>query len=122
MRQARALGPCLKQLIDLLLVFGKGEGHLGVVDWEHALYSGRVLVQRYRHRTQRLRGQHGGVQARPVGAHHHHVLPPTQTGLVQTAGQVRHHGGEIGPAQGLPDAVFFFAHSRIARALGGMLK
>ena len=122
MRQAWALGTCLQQFVDLLLVLGKGEGHVGVVDWEHALRGGGVLVQRDRHRTQGLRGQHGCVQARSVGSHHHHVLPPAQTGLVQAAGQVRHHGGEIGPAQGLPNTVFFFAHGRIARALDGMLK
>ena len=121
-RQAGALGPCFQQLVHLFLVFGKGEGHVGVVDREHAFRGGRVLVQRDRHRTERLRSQHGGIQARPVGAHHHHVLAPTQTGLVQAAGQVRHHGGEIGPAQGLPNTVFFFAHGRIARALDGMLK
>jgi hypothetical protein len=50
------------------------------------------------------------------------MLTPAQTSLVQATGQMGHHGGQVSPAQGLPDAIFFFTHGRLARALGGVLK
>ena len=119
--QLRALLANFQQLVDLLLVFGKGKAHLGVVDGEHALQGGCVLVKRNGHSTQRLHRQHGGVQTRPVGTQHHHVVTLAQTGLVQTASQLFHQHGEIGPRKGLPNTVLFFPHGRIERPLSGMV-
>ena len=117
----RTLVADFEQLVHLLLVFGKGKGHVGVVDREHALLGGGILVQRNWHCTQRLHCQHGGIQARAIGADHHHVVMLAQTGLVQTASQMRHHHGQVGPADGLPDAVLFFTHGRVPGALGGVV-
>ena len=72
--ELRALFANLKQFVDLLLVFGKGKTHLGVIDGKYALQRGSVLVQRHRNSPKRLRRQHGGVQAWTVGTHHNHVL------------------------------------------------
>ena len=72
--QLRAFVANLQQLVDLLLVFGKGKTDFGVVDGKYAFQCGRILVQRNRNRTQRLRCQHGGIQAGPVGTQHDQML------------------------------------------------
>jgi hypothetical protein len=110
MGQLRALFADLQQLVDLLLVFGKGKCHVGVVDRKHAFSGHRILVQRDGHRSERLHRQHRGIQARPVGAHHDHVVVAPQAGLVQPAGDLLDHLLQVGPAQRLPDAEFLLAH------------
>jgi hypothetical protein len=45
----------------------------------------------------------------------------TQAGLVQAARQMLDQAGHVAPGEGLPDAVFFFAHGRIIAAPGGVL-
>jgi hypothetical protein len=45
----------------------------------------------------------------------------TQTRLVQPARQMLDQAGHVGPGDGLPDAVFFFAHGRIIGAPGGVV-
>ena len=50
------------------------------------------------------------------------VLAPVQARLVQAAGQVFDHAGQVGPIHGLPDAVFLLPHGRRLRALDSMLK
>ncbi len=119
--ELRALLADFQQLVDLLLVFGKCKTNLGVVDGEHALQRCRVLVQGNRNGTQGLRRQHRGIQTRPVGAHHNHVFPAAQTGLMQATAQMLHQRGQFSPRQGLPDAIFFLAHGRLSRALGGVI-
>jgi hypothetical protein len=69
-----------------------------------------------------LRRQHGGVQPGPVGTDDDHVFAASQPGLMQAAGHMLHQRGQVGPAVGLPDAIFFFAHGRRAAALGGVLE
>ena len=86
--ELRALPADLQQLVNLLLVFSKRKTHVGIVDGKHAFRPHRILVERHRNRAQRLRGQHGGIQAWAVAAHHHHVLATAQPGLVQAAGNV----------------------------------
>jgi hypothetical protein len=121
-RDLRALRPDLQQLVDLLLVFGEGEAHVGVVDREDALGGGGILVQRDRDGAQRLRRQHRGVQPRTVGAHDHHVFAACQAGLVQAAGDVLHHLRQLGPGERLPDAVFLLPHRRGFGPLRRMLQ
>jgi len=57
--QQRALRPDLEQLVDLLLVLDDREGDVGVDDREDELGRGGILVQRDRHRAERLRRDHG---------------------------------------------------------------
>ena len=116
-----ALRTNFNEFVDLLLVFDHGKAHFGVVQWEHAFRANSILVQRHRNRAQRLHCQHGGVQARAVGANHHHVLAAAQPRLVQTRRYLRHQTGQLGPAVGLPNAIFFFTQCRCVRALAGML-
>ena len=104
----------------MFLVFDHGQTHVGVGDGKNAFGADGVLVKRNRNGAQRLRRQHGGVQARPVGTDDHHVRATRQAGLVQAAGNVLHQGGHAGPAVRLPNAVFLFAHGWRVRALGSV--
>jgi len=89
-----------QHLVDLLLVFHHGKTHIGVVDREHTFGRRGVLIQRDRDRTQRLGGQHGGIQARTVGPHHNQMLAAVQSCLMQAARQVLDHAGQITPGGG----------------------
>ena len=115
--QAWALLLQFQQFVDLFLVFDDGPGHLGVVDREGVLLCRRVLVQRHRHRAQRLCGQHRGVEARAVFADDDEVVTALHAGLGQAAGQVTYQQGQIGPGGGLPDAIDLLAQRRCGRAL-----
>ena len=121
-RELRTFLAHLQHLVDLLLVFHQGEAHVRVGDREDAFGGHRILVQRHRNRAERLRGEHGGVQARTVGAHDDDVFVALQAGLVQAAGNLLHQRGHVSPAMGLPDAIFFFAHGGRAGALGGVFE
>ncbi len=122
LRELRTLRPDFEQLVDLLLVFDDGEGDLGVVERENELGDRRILVQRHGNRTERLRRQHRGVQARPVLAHDHQVLALAQSGGGQATGNLLHQRGQVAPGQRLPDAVFLLAQGRRIRALRGMVQ
>jgi hypothetical protein len=50
------------------------------------------------------------------------VLAAREAGLVQAAGDPFHHEGEVGPGEGLPDAVFLLAHRRGAGPLRCVLQ
>ena len=121
MRQLGAVLPDFQQLVDLLLIFHHAEFHIGVVDWKDALGPHRVLIKRDRDRAQSLGRQHRGIQPRAVGTYDHQMIAPRETHLVQAAGQLLHHGGQVGPGQGLPNAIFFLAHGRRGGPLLGML-
>ena len=54
MCQLRRAFAHFQELVDLLLVFGKGKAHLRIVNREFAFGSHCVLVKRYRDRAQRL--------------------------------------------------------------------
>jgi hypothetical protein len=112
----------LEHLVDLLLVLDHGKRDLGVVDRVDELGRHGVLVQRHRNGPQRLGGEHRGIEAGSVFPHHHQVLAALQAGLGQAAGQVAHHRSQVGPAQGLPDAVFLLAQCGGAGAAGRMLE
>ena len=115
-RELRALLADLEHLVDLLLVLDHREAHLALLIGN--THSGRrgVLVERDRNGAERLRRQHGGVQAGPVGADDDQVLAALQAELVQAARDMRYPLGHLAPADGLPDAVLF---SRIAGASRG---
>ena len=120
--QLRALGPDLKQLVDLLLVLGEGEADFRIVDGENAFSRDRILVQRDRHRAERLHRQHRCIQARPIRADDDHVVAGDETGLVQTACNLFDHLRHRGPAMSLPDAVFLLANRRISGTLCSVLE
>ena len=113
----RAFIANFEQFVDLLLIFGEGKTYLGVVDGKNALECRCVLVQGDRDGADRLHGQHGGVQAGSVGSDHDHVLIATQAGQMQAASQLGDQRCQIGPSQGLPNAIFFFAHGRLCWSL-----
>ena len=103
---------------------GRGLSLAGRATTPYPLWDGtdRILVQRNRNCAQRLHRQHRGIQARPVGPDHHHVLAPAQPCLVQAGSQFCHQSSQCRPAVGLPDAIFFLAHGRRSGALGSMLE
>ena len=55
-----------------------------------------------------------------VGTDDEHMLAALQTVARQPMGYLPDHGVQVGPIQGLPDTVFFFAQRGIARALARM--
>ena len=99
-----------QHFVDLLLVFYHAQTHFGVGHGEHALGRCGVLVQGHRNGTQRLRGQHRGIQTGAVGAHHHHVLTALQSCLMKATCDVGHQDGHVLPTDGLPNAIFFLSH------------
>src|SRR5262249_53018690 len=56
------------QLVDLLLVFGDREPHLGVIEDEGHLLGDRILVDRHRHAAQGLRRGDRPIETRAVVA------------------------------------------------------
>jgi hypothetical protein len=112
----------LDQLVHLLLVFDDRKRHFRVGDRKHELGRYRVLVQRHRHRAQRLRSEHRGIQAPTVFADHHHMLAALQAGSRQAQRQLAYQLGELSPAQRLPDAVFLLAQRRRIGPLRGVLE
>ena len=121
-RNLWALLANLQQLVHLLLVFDDAKSHIGVVERKNALRTHRILVQRDRNSAQRLRGQHGGVQAGAIGANDHHVLVALQPRLVQARCHMLYQACQARPAVALPNAVFFFAQRCGRGALSGMLE
>ena len=122
MADAGALRPNFQQLVDLLLVFNHTKPHLGVVQGKHAFSGHGILVERHGNRAQRLRGQHGGVQTRTVGAHHHQMFTTLQPRLMQATSHVLNHLRHVRPIDGLPNAVFLLAHGGRVGALLGMFE
>ena len=111
-----------QHFVDLLLVFDHAQTHFGVGHGENTFSCDGVLVQGNWNGTQRLRRQHGGVKTGAVRAHDNHVLAALQACLVQAASHVGHHGGHVLPVDGLPNAIFFFAHGGRLRALSRVLE
>ena len=121
-RQLRALGANLDQLVDLLLVLDHREGDVGVGDRPDELGRGRVLVERHRDRAERLRREHRGVEPRPVLADHDQVLAALQACFGEPAGERLHQLGEGAPGERLPDAELLLAQRRRVRARGGVIE
>src|SRR5205807_5402373 len=99
-------------LVDLLLVLGKGEGDLGVLDRERHLRGDRVLVQGNRNAAEDLRGADRGVKARTVVADQREVLAALEALFGKTGGERAHLVGIALPGPGLPDAEILLADSR----------
>jgi hypothetical protein len=120
--QLRTGGAHLEQLVDLFLVFDDRARHLGVGDRPDELGRRRVLVERYRDRAERLRGEHRRIQPWPVLADHDQVLAASQARFGETAGERLHQLGERAPAERLPDAELLLAQRRRVRARGGVVE
>jgi hypothetical protein len=120
--QLRALLADFQHLVHLFLVFDHGKADFGVVDGKDAFGGHCVLVQRHRDRAERLCREHGGIQARAVGANDDQMLAALQAQLVQAAGQMAHLVGHLLPSGRLPDAVFLLTHGSGLGPLGRMLQ
>jgi len=102
----------LKQLVDLFLVLGYGEGHLGMIEHEGHLVGHRVLVDRDRDRADALRGHEGPVQPRAVVADDGHLLARLQTERLKTESKRPNFIVRLGPRPCLPDSQVLFADCR----------
>ena len=112
LKQRTALPDC-QQLVDLLLVLGNREAHLGVFQDIGQLVGDRVLVDRHRHPAQRLRRGDGPVERGRLSPMIASLSPRGNPGP-EPGGQRLHFGGDLGPTPALPDAVIFLAHRRPA--------
>jgi hypothetical protein len=100
----------LQQLVDLLLVFHDRERHPGMLENVAHLLGNRVLVDRHRNGTQRLRCAHREIQPRPVVANDGQPVTALQAKLVKPDGQRTHFIEHIRPCPGLPDAEILLTH------------
>src|SRR2546426_15877 len=105
----------------LLLVFDHRIGDLGVVEHVDEFRSRCVLVQRYRHPAQRLRGGDRPIQPRPIVADDREMHAATESLRGEAAGERAHFGGDLCPGPCLPDAEVLFAGRRTSAPFGRML-
>ncbi len=102
----------LQELVDLLLVLGQRETRAGMLDDIGELVGHRILIDRHRHAAQRLRRAHRPIESRPVVADHDQPIATPEAEIDQPRRQQEDLLGDMGPAIGLPDAVFLFAVGR----------
>ncbi len=100
----------LEHLVYLFLVFDQRNLDVGIVEHIGHFVRDRVLVQRHRHRAERLRCGHPPVQARAIVADDGELVAPFQAEAGKSAGERSHLHRDIGPGPGLPDAEIFFTH------------
>ena len=106
----------LQHLVDLLLVLDDRVGDLRVVQHEHEVRGGRVLVHRHRDAAQRLRRAHRPVQARPVVADDRQVHAAPEALRGESARERAHLVGHLAPRPRLPDAEVLLPRGRMVRA------
>ena len=112
----------LGQFVDLLLVFGHRETHLGMVEHKGHLFGDRILVDRHRHAAQRLRRGDRPIEPRPVVADDRELVAAPEADGRETAGERLDLGGDLGPAPALPDPVILLAVGRPLRPHPRMLE
>ena len=117
-----AVAADLEHLVHLLLILDDRKGDLGVEDRKGVFGGARVLVERDRHRAERLGREHRGIETGPVLADDDDVLAALQAGFRQAAGECPDERGERAPALGLPDAELLLAQRRRIRTLRGMVE
>ena len=99
-----------EQLVHLLLVLCHREACLRVIEHELHLFGDRVLIDRHRHRAERLGGQHRPVELRPVVADDGDLVAAPHAERGKAAGGSLYSGCRFTPAVGLPDPEFLLAH------------
>ena len=105
----------LGQFVDLLLVFGHRETHLGMVEHKGHLVGDRILVDRDRNAAQSLRRGDRPIEPRPVVADDRELVAAPETQFRQTAGERLDLSRDLRPAPALPNAVILFAVRRPIR-------
>ena len=115
-------GRCLEQLVDLLLVLDERVVDFGVVQHEHELGGGSVLVHRHRNAAERLRGDHRPVEPRPVVADDGEMHPALESLRGKSARDRAHFIGDLAPGPRLPDAEVLLAGRRMVGAHAGMVQ
>ena len=107
----------LEQLVDLLLIFHHREVDAGVLEHVGHVSRRRILVQRNRDATERLRSGHRHVQAWPVVTNDCQVHAAAKAELGQPASKPAHLVGDLRPVGCLPDTEVFLAKGRALRAV-----
>jgi len=104
-----------QKLVDLFLVLGDREAHLGVIEDEGHLLGDRILVDRHRHTAQSLGRGDCPIESRPVVADDRELVAAAKSHRRQPTGERFDLGGDLRPCPGLPDAVILFAVGRPVR-------
>ncbi len=112
----------LQELVDLLLVLGKGDLGLGVVEQILDLLAERVLVDAERHRAHALRRELGPEPVRPVAADDPDHVAARDPERQQPERQLLDLLFGIGPAVDVPDAEFLLAQRDLATEAGGIVQ
>ena len=117
--QTRTLGPHVEQLVDLLLVLGDREADLGMIDDVRQLLLDRVLVERDRHPSESLDGEHGPVELGSVVADDGRLVATREAEGSETQRDPAAALVVIPPRVRLPDPVVFLADcDLLGKALG----
>ena len=99
-------------LVDLLLVFDRGETHVGVRQHESELVGHRVGIDRHRHGAEHLHRHHRPIELRAVAADDGDGLAAPHANPVEADGIGAHDFERLRPGPGLPDAEVLVPHSR----------
>ncbi len=110
------------ELVDLLLILGDDEAHLGMLEDEFHLGGSRVLVDRHRHAAEALRGGDRPVEPRPVVADDAELVAAPEAQRGEAVGEILHFARALGPTPALPDAEILLAHRRPAAAFFRMVE
>ena len=110
----------LQHLVGLLLVLDQREGDLGVLEDVDQLVGDRILIERHRDATDRLRGDHCRIEAWPVLTDQREVLAAAESFCEQPGGDGLDLVTQPPPADGLPDAEVLLTKGRGARPGRGM--
>jgi hypothetical protein len=117
--EPRAVRTHGQQLVDLLLILRHRKPRLGVIDDVGQLLLVRVLVERHRDAAERLRGQRGPVERRPVIAHDRGLVAPDESERGQAQGEAPAPLEVVTPGVRLPDAEVLLANGdAVAESVG----
>ena len=119
---AAQLVPDFQQLVDLLLVLGDHEPGAGELHQVTDFDRDRILVHAEGPGADRLRRELRDQPLRTIVAQHRHDLALLQAELDETAREVPHPFGVLGPGQALPDAELLLPQGDLVAALPGVLE
>ncbi len=111
-----------EQLVDLFLVLGDGETHLGMVEDEGHLVGAGILVDRYRHAADSLGRRDRPIEAGPVVADDRQLVAALEAHRREAAGEIADLARDLAPGPALPDAIVLLAVGRLVAAPRRMIE
>ena len=107
-------------LVDLLLIFDDGKARAAMVQNIGNFFGHAVLIDRHRHCTDALRGDHGPIEVRPVAPDNGDLVARRDPLRQQTKRQRFDFLGGLGPGPALPDAELFLTIGGLVRKVPGV--